>query len=151
MVLHVNYHWNLIRDLRDGVQRRFVDLIAEEAKASKLAKTIKEIDRQSDLIRALTYEADSISVCEWAEERNLYQSLWHGWKGDQLVGATSGFIDDVKSSVSRRYDERTSKYEGIIQILLTFITLLTIASIVFQTVDFVYSGSEPISKRGRKI
>ncbi|WP_164889243.1 hypothetical protein, partial [Mesorhizobium sp. M7A.F.Ca.CA.001.14.1.1] len=146
MVFHVNYHWNLIRDLRDGVQQRFLNLIADEAKASVLAKTIKEIDRQSDLIRALTYEADSISVCEWAEERNLYQSLWNGWKGDELVGATSGYIEDVKSSVSRRYDERTSKYEGIIQILLTFITLLTIVSIVFQTVDFVYSSSEPMSQ-----
>ncbi|MBZ9776502.1 hypothetical protein [Mesorhizobium sp. CO1-1-8] len=146
MVFHVNYHWNLIRDLRDGVQQRFLSLIAVEAKASDLAKTIKEIDRQSDLIRALTYEADSISVCEWAEERNLYQSLWNGWKGDELVGATSGYIEDVKSSVSRRYDERTSEYEGIIQILLTFITLLTIVSIVFQTVDFVYSSSEPMSQ-----
>jgi len=143
MVFHVNYHWNLIRDLRDGVQRRFVNLIAEDTKTSELVHTIKHIDRQSDLIRALIYEADSISVCEWAEERDLYQSLWSGWKGDELVGATSGFVEDVKSSVSRRYDEKTSRYEGMIQFMLMFITFLTIASTVFQTVEFFYSSSSP--------
>ena len=143
MVFHVNYHWNLIRDLRDGLQRRFVDLISEGGKAKELAGTIRKIDAHSDLIRALIYESDSISVCEWAHERNLYQLIWDGWGGDELVGATSGFIEDVKSSVSRRYDEETSKYEKVIQFFLFFITILTIASTLFQTVDFYSSKDDP--------
>lgn len=140
---HINVTWNLARHTRDEVRDRFINVINARTNKENYALEIEEIDDRSDLIRALIYESDSESICEWGFERVLYRLLWNGWSGSELIGSTVSMVSSARDSIAREEQRTRTQIQQGVNTFLCVITGISVIGLFTQVIDYSFEDQAP--------
>ena len=71
--------------------------------------------------------------------------MWNSWRGDVLVDSTAKLMDAARMTVAREHADRTGAYERLVQYLLTGIAMVTVASTIFQAIEYTNEAADPAS------